>query len=283
VPSKILILNFYLTQITHMLKVYLISFLRKTGLIKIADYIRFIICYIQTYSLRKKFLSENKGVVLPPAYYIYETFGLNYNNFYTNSTDTAKWLISYFEKYVSLENVHILDWGCGPGRVIRHLPAFLPASCSSYGTDYNKKYIQWCTKNIPQVKFKPNNLQPPLAFENNYFDIVYGISIFTHLSLEMHYLWMSELLRVTKPGGILFLTMHGDAAKSKLPEPEKGKFDNGELVVKGNTKEGHRTFVAYQPPSFIKKLVAPNIILEHVPGTIINQKPQQDVWIIRKV
>ena len=84
---------------------YLIAFLRKTGLIKIADYVRFVLSYMQTYPLRKKFLTENKDVKLPPAYYIYETFGLNYNNFYTNSTDTAKWLISHFEKYVSLENI----------------------------------------------------------------------------------------------------------------------------------------------------------------------------------
>jgi SAM-dependent methyltransferase len=191
-------------------------------------------------------------------------------------------LTSYFKKYKSLENLNILDWGCGPGRVVRHLPNFVSDSCNLFGTDYNKKYIKWCIKNIPRINFKTNELRPPLSFENDFFDIVYGISIFTHLSREMHFKWFSELLRVTNTGGIIFLTLHGEAFKIKLTAYENTLFDNGELVIKANTKEGHRTFGAFQPNSFVRKLIGNNQILEHVPGVLIDRKPQQDIWIIKK-
>lgn len=263
-------------------KYTLSSLLRKVGLIKIGDKMRFYINFLKTYRLRNQFFKENIDIKLPPAYYIYETFNLNYFSFYSKSIDTAKWLIGHFEKYKKLEKLKILDWGCGPGRVIRHLPSFIDDSCEFYGTDYNQKYINWCNKNIVNVSFNTNKLTPPLSYERNIFDIIYGISIFTHLSKEMHFAWFNELIRVLKPEGIIFLTLHGDAFKEKLTEAERMKFEKGELVVKANTKEGHRTFGAFQPTSFVKELVGSNEILEHIPGVIQNDKPQQDVWIIKK-
>ena len=121
-----------------------------------------------------------------------------------------------------------------------------------------------------------------MSFEGDAFDVIYGISIFTHLSKEMHFAWFNELLRVLKHGGIMLLTLHGSAFKEKLTKAEKIKFEKGELVVKSNTKEGHRTFGAFQPASFVKELVGLNEILEHIPGDVKNGKPQQDVWIIKK-
>jgi len=263
-------------------KYTLSSFLRKVGLIRIGDKMRFIISLLRTYTLRKHFFKENKDIKLPPPYYIYETFNLDYFSFYNKSIETAKWLIDYFEKYKKLENLNILDWGCGPGRIIRHLPSFSNESCEFYGTDYNQKYISWCKKNIPDVSFNENKLYPPLPYNEMMFDIIYGISIFTHLSNQMHYAWFIELMRVLKPEGILFLTLQGNAFKEKLTDTERIRYEKGELIVKSNTKEGHRTFSAYQPASFVKELVGSNEILEHVPGDIKFGKPQQDIWIIKK-
>lgn len=111
------------------MKNLLIYILRKFRLIKFADKIRFYICLIKTNKLRKRFSKEYPTVQLPPAYFIYETFNLNYFSFYLNSIETAKWLVSYFQKHAVIDGVKILDWGCGPGRVIRHLPALIPNSC----------------------------------------------------------------------------------------------------------------------------------------------------------
>ena len=42
--------------------------------------------------------------------------------------------------------------------------------------------------------------------------MVYGLSIFTHLTELAQDLWLAELCRVLKPGGVAFLTFHGEAA-----------------------------------------------------------------------
>lgn len=263
-------------------KTYIVSFLRRLGLIKCMDKIYFYFLYIRTWKKRNAFKKEYPDFILPPAYFMYETFGLNYVQYY-KSRETATWLLSYFGKYKTLKNLDLLDWGCGPGRIIRHLPPLLDKSCRCYGTDYNAKYINWCSGNIPEVTFRLNRLEPPLPFENNKFDVIYGISIFTHLSEKMHYVWFNELMRVLKPGGILFLTLHGLAFRTKLPEKYQRQFDAGQLVVLSNSKEGHRTFAAFHPGKFVEKLAGENDILEFVEGTVIKNKPQQDVWIFRKI
>lgn len=60
-----------------------------------------------------------------------------------------------------------------------------------------------------------------MVYENDFFDVVYGISIFTHLSKEMHYKWFNELMRILKPGGMVILTLHGEAFKLQLSEEER--------------------------------------------------------------
>jgi SAM-dependent methyltransferase len=106
-----------------------------------SDWLRF---YLQQFINRKtnrKFKIENPAISLPPDYLIYESFQINYHKYFTESINTAKWICSYFYKYIELENKRILDWGCGPGRVIRHLPQVIGNGSEYYGTDYNSKAI----------------------------------------------------------------------------------------------------------------------------------------------
>lgn len=186
------------------------------------------------------------------------------------------------KKYKTLSNIKILDWGCGPGRIVRHLPNLLP-DCDIYGSDYNYKYIEWCNENLPEITFKTNDLTPPLQFEQNYFDLIYGISIFTHLSEKMHFSWVEEFKRVLKPGGILYITAHGLAFRQKLSDADKTLFDAGRLVYSKKTKEGHRTFVAFHSEKFMKELFSDFEILSHNPGKTEGLSISQDVWIVRKI
>jgi len=255
--------------------------LRKLGLMQTADRLHFYYQRIRNSENNKKFKEENPGVVLPPDYLIYESFQMNYEYYYNDSLETAKWLIGHLEKYVELKNKKILEWGCGPARIIRHLPRLLDQSCKIYGSDYNKQTIEWCRENISDVTFVSNNLQPPLEFDNNYFDIVYANSVLTHLSEEMHYAWFQELLRISQKGGIIFLTTHGDNCKSKLTTKELASYESGRIVIRGNVKEGHRTFAAYQPTQFMKKLFSKVEILEHITSEPIGNYIPPDIWIVR--
>lgn len=255
--------------------------LRSLYLIYLFDYLRFIYHYTKTFRRRKQFVNRFPNVVLPPAYLVYESFDMNYDTYYTGSHETAKWVLSHFSRHREFKEVNILDWGCGPARIVRHLPGLLNDTCKIYGTDYNPTTINWCRKSIPGVNFNLNLIQPPLPYVNNSFDFIYGISIFTHLTEELHGQWFDELVRISKPGGIIFLTLQGNAFKAKLTESENESFDKGNLIIRGKTRVGHRTYSAYQPPSYVHKLFEGHTILEHHPGDISKGKPQQDIWLIK--
>lgn len=256
--------------------------LRKLRLMHLADRLNFFYQKLKNRKSNKAFKKNNPDVILPPDYILYESFQMNYENYYNDSVNTAKWLIDYLEKHIELKKVKILEWGCGPARIIRHLPKLLDSSCEIFGSDYNSKTITWCQKNILGIHFSKNNLQPPLEFQNKFFDIIYATSVFTHLSEEMHYAWFNELKRLCKSNGIIFLTTHGDNCKSKLTADELKLFESGRLVVRRNVKEGHRTFAAYQPPQFMSKLFSDVEILEHVTREPEGNYIPQDVWIVRK-
>lgn len=47
--------------------------------------------------------------------------------------------------------------------------------------------------------------------ESQSVDLLYGISVLTHLTEFHQHLWLSEIARVMKPGGCVILTIHGEA------------------------------------------------------------------------
>jgi len=266
-----------------MKKAEISNLLRNFGLLFLFDKLRFYFQKLKFRSINKKFKAANPEVKLPPDYLIYESFQMNYHKYYTESIAFAKLMSTYFAKHIELKDLNILDWGCGPGRVIRHMPKMIGHNCKFYGTDYNANSIAWCKENLSDIEFNHNSLEANLPYQDDFFHVIYGHSIITHLSEEMHYAWFAELYRVLKPGGILYLTAQGDNYKSKLSNSELKQYNAGQLVVRGKVKEGHRTYSAFQPKSFMQTLFSKVSILEHVefkpnPGAGI----PQDIWIVRK-
>jgi len=259
------------------------NLLRQCGLLNFTDWIRYYLQKFKNRSVNRKFKKNNPDVVLPPDYLIYESFQLNYSKYYTESIGTAQWLVDYFSKHIELKNKKILDWGCGPGRVVRHLPSIIGNECKYYGTDYNNKTIDWCTKSLSGIIFNRNILEAKLPYPDNFFDVIYGISIFIHLSEQMHYDWFNEIHRILKPDGIIFLTTQGNNFRVKMTRKELANYSKGKLVVRGNVKEGHRNYSAFQPEGFMKNLFQNVQILEHdEPKPEAGKGLPQDIWIIRK-
>ncbi len=251
--------------------------LRKLGLMQFSDKMRYHVHRVKMKGKNKAFLKDNPGIVLPPDYMMYESFLLDYQRYYENGKKTAQWLVDIIRKHRNLKDAAILDWGCGPARVLRHMPEVVSEANSYSGTDYNDKTIAWCRDNLSQIDFSNNSLMPPLVYPDESFDLIYGISIFTHLSEEAHRKWLDELIRVLKKGGILFLTLHGEGFLPKLNDIEKKTFLSGKLVVRGQVKEGHRTYAAFQPIEYVKEWTKGLALVEHMPG-----KEEQDVWVWRK-
>lgn len=264
------------------MKAKISKFLRKTRLLGVADKLRFLLAKYKNYKKNVVFQAKYPKFKFPTDYLMYESFMMNYESYYKSGVEAAKEFIDILKQYKAVDAVKILDWGCGPARVVRHIPAIIPENCEVFGTDYNKNSIQWDKENIKNVEFNLNGIRADLPYESDFFDFIYGISIFTHLSEQLHFDWKNELTRVLKKNGILLLTLQGDLFKSILTDSEIKIFEEGNLVVRGNVKEGHRTYSAFQPDIFVKQLFSDYDILEHIPSYINNGSLEQDVWVLRK-
>ena len=102
----------------------------------------------------------------------------------------------------------LLDFGCGPGRYLRHLGP-LAVSTELHGADVDEDAIRWLRTNVPFGEFTVVAPMPPTPYADGWFDLVINHSVFTHLDVDMQDLWLAELHRITQPGAILLLTVHG--------------------------------------------------------------------------
>jgi SAM-dependent methyltransferase len=173
---------------------------------------------------------------------------------------------------------HILDFGCGCGRVVRHL-RHLPAEL--HGCDTNPVAVEWCAEHLPFAHFAVSALESPLEYDDESFDLVYALSVFTHLPEPLQVLGMRELRRVLKPGGALVLSLHGDALLGKLTRAERADYRAGRLVVRGELA-GTNHCAAFHPPAFVRRVLAEGFeVLDMVPEGATGNPPQ-DAWLLRR-
>ncbi len=177
------------------------------------------------------------------------------------------------------ERICVLEWGCGPGRILSHLRLTDPAQrLELHGSDYYAPSIHWARRNLPGIAFAQNRIDPPLPHAAGQFDFVYAISVFTHLSEASHAQWLREILRVLRPGGVFLCTTHGDAFRDKLGAKQQKDYDAGRYAFNLSYVNGSQMFAAFQSPPFMKRMLAGLDILEHTPSGWA----RQDVWIVRK-
>jgi SAM-dependent methyltransferase len=103
----------------------------------------------------------------------------------------------------------ILDWGCGCGRISRYLAE--RAGPTLTGCDIDTDNVSWCQANLAGV-FAATQVHPPLPFGSGEFDLVIGLSVFTHFRATLQDEWLAELSRITRSRGILLMTFHGETA-----------------------------------------------------------------------
>jgi SAM-dependent methyltransferase len=105
----------------------------------------------------------------------------------------------------------ILDFGCGCGRMLLWM-GNLAASCALHGTDIDPEAVAWCQANLPYARVSANHADPPLPYPDGAFDLVFNHSVFSHLDEQRQDRWLGELQRVTRVGGFLVLSVHGEVA-----------------------------------------------------------------------
>jgi SAM-dependent methyltransferase len=108
----------------------------------------------------------------------------------------------------SFEGKRVLDFGCGAGRTLRH---FLDEAERGefWGADIDASSIDWLEANLcPPLRALRCEDAPPLALEAGSFDLIWAISVFTHLT-DRSLDWLAELHRLLRPGGLLMASYTG--------------------------------------------------------------------------
>lgn len=148
----------------------------------------------------------------------------------------------------------ILDFGSGAGRVLRQWQDL--DNLELHGCDYNAEAIAWAAENLTFATWAANQLEPPLPYEADSFDLVYALSVFTHFPAPLQTAWMAEMARVVRPGEYLIFTTMGRSFNVQLTDEQQATFDKEGFVVHFPDSAGSNMCSAYHSPRYASELAA---------------------------
>jgi SAM-dependent methyltransferase len=138
---------------------------------------------------------------------------------------SARFLVEVLSNVAGVKpSSHILDVGCGIGRLAIAMPDFLDANGNYEGFDIVPKGIEWCKQNIvsphdnirftladvynkeynPKGTLQSADYQFP--YEDETFDVAVLVSVFTHMLPIDVDRYVGEIARVLKKNGRIFAT-----------------------------------------------------------------------------
>jgi SAM-dependent methyltransferase len=140
----------------------------------------------------------------------------------------------------------ILDFGCGSARVLPHVAA-MSGGARCAGCDVDAEAIAWAQEHHADLVFAVSGDEPPLPFGAAGFDLVYSISVLSHLDELGQDRWLGELRRVLRPGGQALLSVHGRSAFEQFRRREvRTAWCPPEAFARGPLGEDELMFVPYR-------------------------------------
>jgi len=233
--------------------------------------------YERVVALRAKRPAHVDGPPLPPRRLMVRVAGTADPDWFLRSGRAAYDAIA---EHVQLDGVEsVLDFGCGCGRVTRYWADFEGAVS---GSDMSAEAIDWCRDHLPFASFLENRLAPPVDFDDGTFDLVYALSVFTHLTADLQLAWRDELRRVLRPGGRLLVTTHGRSYVPRLEPQEREQFERGELVVRWADVPGTNLCSAYHPERYLRETFAAGFTFLELDAEGARGNPTQDLVLLQR-
>ncbi|MGB6974491.1 MAG: class I SAM-dependent methyltransferase [Terracidiphilus sp.] len=174
---------------------------------------------IDLYFSAKCALLRGLGIIdfsLPPNHILRRTSSHTIRHYYESGLTTFLPIATSAIAFgVNLDQpVKVLDFACGAGRQLLHLTRLYP-NVQAYACDIRADAMAHLQRLYPRANVYANKFDPPLKYEDGAFDLIYSVSVFSHLSEEDAKLWLTELRRVARPGGILCLTFNSFTSLSR--------------------------------------------------------------------
>jgi len=117
-------------------------------------------------------------------------------------------------EWLELHNIArrtLLDIGCATGRLIRHVhPGTTSGFAEVIGCDINRAHVDWVRRHLSSnIRIFQNSSIPSLPIPDASVDVITAFSVFTHIEC-FDTTWLMELRRILRPGGVAWLTIHGE-------------------------------------------------------------------------
>lgn len=203
------------------------------------------------------FRRANPRFAFPPSALVFETVGhMSAATYRETGERHARLIAGVARRALSSARPDVLEWGCGTGRVLRHIRAAgLPHAGRLAGVDVDKAAVRWCREHLPELESAMCGDAPPLPFADRSFDVVYHYSVLTHLAGESAAAWLHELARILRDDGVMIGTTHGERYTDMLLPEELRAFRAGEIVTRRWAAEGRKRFLAFHPPGAVRELL----------------------------
>lgn len=154
---------------------------------------------------------HSDGLPIPPAWMIQAFTGIpNLGSFLASGRRSQRQIMETANKWgLRGEDINsVLDFGSGCGRVLRHWLGNPDIQVT--GCDLHDAAIDWCNTHYKDASFYVSSELPPSPNPSDSFDLIYAISVLTHLDEEHQDKWLAEWSRLVAPGGLVIATFRGE-------------------------------------------------------------------------
>jgi SAM-dependent methyltransferase len=142
----------------------------------------------------------------------FSTFG---PGFFEKGPETRDILLGVIPDDFGWEGSRVMDFGCGNGRTLTHFQEEAKTA-EIWGVDVNREALAPFERNLcPPMHAHLSDVDPPLPFEDDSFDLIWAISVWTHLT-DTALPWLAEMHRILKPGGLFIPTYMGESHSELL-------------------------------------------------------------------
>ena len=263
------------------MKQHLLQMARRLHLLASADRLHYLAHRMGSSVANRRFVAEYPEYVLPPAALAFEAYGhTSWHDYRATGQAHAAAMVALIRAQAAPGPLRIAEWGCGCGRILRHIAAAGLSDAELSGFDVDPQAIAWCGMHLPGIAFRCCEALPPLPVVDGRFDVVYHYSVSTHLSESSVAAWSADLARVLAPGGILIATTHGDRYRRMLLPGERSRYDGGQAVSRTGYREGRKYYLSFHPPAHVEAMLRRDF--RRVLQVPAQSALPQDLWIAFK-
>jgi len=154
-----------------------------------------------------------------------------------------------------LSSMKLFDFGCGIGNSVPYFRKYFSNS-ELICADVSERSIEIAQSRFPgQEKYVQISKNIPLATASQ--DVVFSACVFHHIPHDQHLHWLAELLRITKPGGVLTIYEHNPLNPLTVRAVKTSRLDVNAQLIRGDTMRERALTAGWQGVRVDYKLFFP--------------------------